>query len=575
MKTTPPCNRRAITPIRSKRAVGFAIALAVGAGLSAWLTAETPAKPGPITFEDIAIRSGIEFVLQNSATPEKHQIEPMVSGVAVFDYNNDGRPDLYFVNGAHQPSLEKSDPSFYNRLYRNNPDGTFSDVTDDAGVRGEGFATGVATGDYDNDGFVDLFIAGVNRNLLYRNRGDGRFENVTVSAGLAHKSSGRKPWSISAGWFDYDADGDLDLFVVNYCEWIPDKEPPCTVKSVRTYCHPKYYKGLANNLYRNNGDGTFTDVSAASGISGHIGKGMALSFLDYDQDGRLDVFVTNDTLPNFLFRNEDDGKFREQGLQAGVAFNDDGRALSSMGVDARDVDNDGREDLFVVAITNETFPLFRNLGNGLFADATYPSSVGRQTLPFTGWSNGIFDLNNDGHKDLLAACGSIDDNVDQFSNRSYKQPNLVLANQHNGRFLDVSTSAGKDFQRIAANRGAAFGDFDLDGKVDVVVSRIGERAALFRNTSGSGNHWLALQLRGRRSNRDAIGAMIHVTGASGHEQWNRVTTATGYGSASDKTVYFGMGRDAETQSIIINWPSGTTQTLSNVKCDRYLRVDEP
>jgi hypothetical protein len=567
-------SRQVILVASMRRVIGVAIVVTT-AGVSTWLPGEFPAPPDRIAFEDIALRSGIKFVLQNSATPEKHQIEPMVSGIAVFDYNNDGRPDLYFVNGAQQPGLKRTEPSFYNRLYRNDPDGTFSDVTSAAGVQGEGFATGVAAGDYDNDRFVDLFIAGVNQNLLYRNRGDGRFENVTAAAGLEHKYSGRKPWSISAGWFDYDADGDLDLFVVNYCEWIAEKEPPCTVKGVRTYCHPKYLQGLANQLYRNNGDGTFTDISASSGISGHIGKGMALSFLDYDRDGKLDVFVTNDTLPNFLFRNEGDGKFREQALSAGVAFNDDGRALSSMGVDARDVDNDGLEDVFVVAIANETFPLFRNLGKGLFADITYPSAVGRQTLPFTGWSNGIYDLNNDGYKDLLAACGSIDDNVHEFSNRTYKQANLLLANQQNGRFLDVSSSAGRDFQRIAANRGAAFGDFDLDGKVDVVVSRIGEPAAVFRNTSPSKNHWLALRLRGRRSNRDALGAMIHVTGASGREQCNRVTTATGYGSASDKAVFFGMGRDAEAQSIRIQWPSGAKQTLSGVKCERYLTVEEP
>ena len=543
--------------------------------LAAGLLAAAPGDPDPITFEDIAGRAGIDFVLRNSASPAKHQIETMVGGVAVLDYNNDGRPDIYFVNGASQPGLEKSEPAYYNRLYRNNGSGTFTDVTSEAGVRGEGFATGVAAADFDNDGFTDLFLAGVNRNTLYRNRGDGTFQDVTRRAGLAHDPGRPKPWSIAAGWFDYDNDGRLDLFVVHYVAWNPAKEPPCTTGKVRTYCHPKYYEGLPNQLYRNNGDGTFTDISGPSGIGAHVGKGMAVSFLDFDQDGRLDVFVTNDTVPNFLFRNEGAGRFREVGLQAGVAFNDDGRAVSAMGVDARDVDNDGREDLWVTAITSETFPFYRNLGKGLFADLTYPSGIGRQTMARTGWSNGIYDLNNDGLKDLFAACGSIDNNVEEFSHRQSRQSNAVLANLGGRSFADVSARAGADFQQAGWHRGAAFGDFDGDGRVDMVVSRIGERAELFRNTSAPGNHWLALRLRGRKSNRDAIGALVHVVGSSGREQWNRVTTATGYGSSSDRTVFFGMGQDRPAKSVEIVWPSGARQTLGEVACDRYLTVEEP
>ena len=550
--------------------IGCAALAVPGRGPSA-----APEPTDPIAFQDMARSAGVEFVLRNSATPEKHQIETMVSGVAVFDYDNDGWPDLYFVNGARQPKLEKDDPSFYNRLFRNNRDGTFLDVTSKAGVKGEGFATGVAAGDYDNDGFEDLFIAGVNRNLLYRNRGDGTFEDVTARARLAHSAELKKPWSIAAGWFDYDNDGLLDLFVVNYCVWIPDKEPPCAIDGFRVYCHPDYYAGLPNQLYHNNGNGTFTDVSKSSGIGAHVGKGMGVSFLDFDQDGRMDVFIANDTLPNFLFHNEGGGRFREMALQAGVAFTENGRAVSSMGCDARDLDNDGREDLFVAAMDSETFPLFRNLGKGLFADATFPSGLARQTLSTTGWSNGIFDFNNDGLKDLFVACSSIDDNTEKFSARKSREPNRVLANLGALRFADVSASAGADFQQAGAHRGAAFGDFDRDGRVDVVVSRIGERAELFRNVSPTGNHWLAVRLKGRRSNRDGIGALVHLVGASGREQWNRVTTSTGYGCASDRTAFFGLGKDASAKLIEVSWPSGARQKIENVTADRYLTIDEP
>jgi enediyne biosynthesis protein E4 len=550
-------------------AAGAAAALLISEGSPA------PEPPDPIVFQDVANRAGVEFVLLNGATPQKHQVETMVSGVAVFDYDNDGWPDLYFVNGARPPKLQKEDPSFYNRLYRNNRDGTFSDATLQAGVPGEGFATGVAVGDYDNDGWEDLFIAGVNRNILYRNRGGGRFEDVTRQAGLAGRPGASKPWSIAAGWFDYDNDGLLDLFVVNYCVWIPGKEPPCVVDGNRVYCHPDYYAGLPNELYHNNGNGTFTDVSLPSGIGGHVGKGMGVAFLDYDRDGRMDVAVANDTQPNFLFHNEGKGRFTETALRAGVAFDENGRPVSSMGIDARDLDNDGWEDLFIAAKDGETFPLFRNLGKGLFSDVTNSSGLARQTLSSTGWSNGIVDFNNDGLKDLFVACSSIDDNAEKFSARKSREPNRVLANLGGMRFLDVSSAAGTDFQQVGAHRGVAFGDFDRDGRVDAVVSRIGGRAELFRNVSPPANHWLALRLRGRRSNRDGIGALVRLVGSSGREQWSRVTTSTGYGCSSDRTLFFGLGKDKAARRIDVTWPGGKLQTLSDVAADRYLSVEEP
>src|SRR5260370_15673128 len=313
----------------------------------------------PIVFTERAKEAGIDFVLKNHATPEKHQIEAMPGGVAVIDYNNDGYEDLYFTNGAAIPQWAKIDPSYWNRLCRNNGDGTFTDVTLIAGVKGEGYIMGVAVGDYENDGWDDLFVAGVNRNILFHNNHDGTFSDVTLSTGLSGASHG-KPWSISAGWFDYDNDGLLDLFVVNYCKWALDKDPYCGERkpSYRTYRDPRMYEALPNTLYHNNNDGTFTDVSTASGIGEHVGKGMAVAFADYDDDGRTDALVTNDTEPNFLFHNDGNGRFTEAGLAAGVAFNNDGKALSSMGADFRDIDNDGKPDLVITSPSNETFPLF-------------------------------------------------------------------------------------------------------------------------------------------------------------------------------------------------------------------------
>ncbi|HZT38237.1 MAG TPA: CRTAC1 family protein [Bryobacteraceae bacterium] len=536
-----------------------ALALACAA---AAITAAT----SPPLFEDRSERSGILFSLNNAATPERRQIETMAGGVAAFDYDNDGYPDIFFANGAAQPSLNKTGPAYYNRLYRNRGGWTFEDVTDKAGLRGEGYAMGAAAGDFDNDGHTDLYVVGVKRSILYRNRGDGVFEDVTERAGVGNV--GR--WAVDAAWLDYDNDGRLDLFVVNYVKWDPAQEPFCgdARAGFRTYCHPRYYQGLPNALYHNNGDGTFTDVSQRAGIAQHIGKGMGLAIADFDGDGRIDIFVANDAVPNFLFHNEGGGVFREVGFQAGVAMNDDGRALSSMGVDFRDIDNDGRPDLFITALANETFPLYRNLGKGLFADVTYPSKVGAATMPRSGWGCGIFDFDNDGRKDLFSANGDVQNNTELYSGRTSRQPNLLLLNQPDGSFAPVEIGAP------ALHRGAAFADFDRDGRIDIVISRIGERPVVLRNVMGAGNHWIALQLAGSRSNRDAIGARVHLVSASG-EQWNQATRAVGYASSSVPTVHFGLGNDAEAQRIEIDWPSGVKQRLEHVRADRYLAVREP
>ena len=530
----------------------------------------------PVYFQNISSTSGVDFVLRNCATPHKYQIEPMVGGVAVFDFNNDGLLDIYFVNGAKIPELAKTAPEYWNRLYRNNGDGTFTDVTDAAGVKGEGFSMGVAAADYDNDGWQDLYVAGVNRNILYHNNGDGTFTDVTERAGApGAKFQHGKMWSICAGWFDYDNDGWLDLFVVNYCVWGFDKDPFCGSRftGVRVYCYPGEFDPLPNTLYHNNGDGTFTDVSASAGIREHLGKGMGVAFADYDADGYQDVFVANDTTRNFLFHNNGDGTFTELGLRVGVAYNGDGAALSYMGADFRDVDNDGLPDLFITAISNEMFSYFHNEGGGIFDDFTHRSLLGRLSIFSSGWSNGIFDLNNDGWKDLFSSNSHVNDRVEMELNVPFKQRNAVYANL-GSEFANVSATAGDDFQVAAAHRGAAFGDLDNDGRIDVVVSRFDAPAEIFRNVSANAHHWLALKAVGVRSNRDGIGARIKLESESG-TQYNQVTTSVGYASSSDRRVHFGLGKDTVVKKLEILWPSGVRQELTHIPVDQILTVTEP
>ena len=537
------------------------------------LVATAPPTRGPIAFEDTATGAGVAFTLLNSAEGRKHIIEPMLGGVAILDVDNDGRADIYLVNGARIPSLEKDSPQYWNRLYRQTSDNRFVDVTSEAGVTGVGYGMGVAVADYDNDGFSDMFLPGVNRSVLYRNRRDGTFEDVTRKAGLEGELQRR--WAVAGLWLDYDADSHLDLFVVNYLVWRPgaDRICPNPAADYRIYCDPKYYEGLPNILFRNNGDGTFSDVSGRTGIAAHVGKGMSAALSDYDGDGRVDVFVANDTLPNFLFRNSGDGRFREVGLQAGVSVNDSGRPVSSMGIDARDYDNDGRDDLIVTALATQTFPLWRNLGRGVFEDATHRTRVAAATMARSGWSVGFYDLDNDGFKDLLAVNGDVQDNTEVYSSRASRQGNAVLRNDRHGAFTDVSGAAGPAFVRAALHRGAAFGDIDNDGRVDIIVSRLNDSAAVFRNVSPAG-HWLRMRLVGRRSNRDAIGARVMLETAAGR-QWNHVTTAAGYVSASEQTVHFGLGSETAARVVEIQWPSGTRQTLRDVKADQVVTITEP
>jgi hypothetical protein len=531
----------------------------------------------PIRFVDIAARAGVHFTTENSPTPEKHQPETMPAGVALFDYDGDGLLDIYLVNGAEMPSLVKTGPKYSNRLFHNNGDGTFTDVTEHAGVAGAGYGMGVAVGDYDNDGWPDLFLANVNGNQLFHNNGNGTFTDVTVKAGLSGPThNGRKMWSIAAGWFDYNRDGLLDLFVANYCEWDPRYEPACMGLNGRGYCHPSSFAPLPNTLYRNNGDGTFTDVSAETGISAALGKGMGVVFADYDGDGWPDVFVANDNSPNLLFHNLGGKRFEEVALQAGVAYTDEGNVVASMGADFRDVNNDGLPDIWHTAIENETFPLYINQGNGLFTSAGQTSRLAGLTKPMSGWSNGIVDLDNDGWKDLVVARGDVMDNIEQISKHfTYAEPNSVFRNLGNGQFADVSATAGADFTRPAPNRGLAYGDLDNDGRMDLVVTSLGGPVRVFRNVTETHNHWILLKLVGTKSNRMGLGAQIRVTTDDGRKLYNEATTSTGYAASSDPRVHFGLGASRVIREIEIRWPSGTRQLLHDVTPDRVLVVTEP
>lgn len=528
-----------------------------------------------IRFENRQKASHVDFVLNNATTPDKPLIDSTLGGVALFDFDNDGFLDIFFTNGAQIPSLEKDNPTFHNRLYRNNRDGTFTDVTDGAGLQGEGYCMGVAAADFDNDGWTDLYVTGVNRNILYHNNGDGTFTDMTEHAAVSGvDGNGRKLWSVGAAWFDYNNDGLLDLLVTNYLDWSFGTSKVCGDDGKRLSCSPSLYSGLPNLLFRNNGDGTFTDVSGLTGIAEHIGKGMSVAVADFDDDGFLDVFVANDQARNFLLKNVEGQKFTEIGVEAGVAYSEDGLPLSSMGVDFRDLNEDGRPDLIVTALGGETFPLYLNSGHGLFESSSYPSGLGFQTLRMSGWGVGAYDFDNDGHKDLFTANSHVSENADFYGRDRYRQTNALFRNLGNGRFENVTPQAGSALRMAAAHRGCAFGDLNNDGRIDVVVSAIGEPAKVLYNVCGSENHWILIQLRGTKSNRDGIGSKIKITSESGEIQYNHATTAVGYASASDKRIHFGLGAVRRIREIEIRWPSGHIQLLKDIAADQILMVKE-
>jgi enediyne biosynthesis protein E4 len=535
------------------------------------LSAAGQSADSAIVFENTIKASKIDFLLKNSVSPQRYSIETMTGGVAVFDYNNDGLLDIFFTNGAEIPSLEKSNPSFHNKLFRNNGDGTFTDVTEKSGLAGVGYSMGVAAGDYDNDGFVDLYVTGFNCNQLFHNNGDGTFTDRTEKAGVSGVLKRSKPWSVAAGWIDYDNDGLLDLFVVNYLDYSLSTAHSCKTGNIVDYCSPDEYRGTPNILYRNNGDGTFTDVSQQSHISQYLGKGMGVAFADYDGDGFTDIFVSNDSIPNFLLHNNGDGTFTDVALLAGVAYNENGKAVAGMGTDFRDIDNDGMPDIFLTAMYGDSFPLYRNPGKGQFEDVTETTGIAAMTIRFTAWGAGIFDFDNDGNKDIFAAGSAILDNSMEVNHKPYPLPNFLYRNLGNMRFKDVSGEAGASFSVPAAHRGAAFGDLNNDGKIDIVVTVLNGEPQLLMNRSQNHNHWIILKLIGVADNRDGLGTRVKITTANG-VQYNEATTAVGYNSSSDKRVYFGLQNATVVDQIELVWPTGVKQVLNHVTADQILTI---
>jgi len=527
-------------------------------------------------FEDITAQSGITFRHNSSRTSRKYLIESVSGGVAMIDYDGDGRLDLYFVNGAKlqdpmkagaQP--DKSAPQFWNRLYRNLGGGRFSDVTEKAGVAGRGFGMGAAAGDFDNDGHTDLYVTNFGANILYRNRGDGTFEDVTNKAGVAAGG-----WSSSAAWVDFDHDGKLDLAIARYVQW--DFEPDLWCGSQReghrAYCHPDKFAAVTHILYRNRGNGTFDDVSAKSGWNDVPGKGLGVAIGDYDGDGRIDIAIANDSFPQQLFRNRGDGRFEETGLAAGIAYDDDGRLFAGMGIDMADYDNDGLPDLFINALAMQGYALYHNR-KGAFDYVSRTSGVAAISRLRSGWGTRFADFDNDGWKDLFVAQGHVMDNiaVTQPSLR-YMEPPLLMRNAR-GKFVDVSATGGAVFTKAIAARGAAFGDLDNDGWMDVVINCSDGSPVILRNRGVKGNHWIQLQLAGTKSNRDGIGAHVRITTPEG-EQHATISTAGSYASSNDGRAHFGTGAAERVSRIEITWPSGLVQRLENVSTDRLLRIEE-
>ena len=535
-----------------------------------------PGKAVAAKFADVTSALGLNFRGQASHTSKKYLIETMGSGVALFDYDNDGRLDIFVVNGAPlgDPTPkgtlpQKTTPLYWNRLYHQKNDGTFEDVTEKAGLQGVGYGMGVAVGDYDNDGYEDLYVTAYGGNKLYHNNADGTFTDATERAGVA--GSG---WSTSAAWVDLDNDGLLDLVVLRYVQWDFD-ETWCGAhqEGYRSYCHPDIYKPIAPLVYHNDGNGHFTEVAEKMGLA-KPGKGLGIAIADYDRDSRTDLFIANDSMPEFLYRNKGGGEFEETALLSGVAVDADGHTFAGMGVDFSDYNNNGLPSLIVTDLADQVYALYRNNGDGTFSCDSFSAGISRITMTHSGWGVRFLDVDNDGWKDLLIAQGHDLDTIElTFPNLHYREP-MLLARNIRGKFVDVSQEAGNVFKQAWVARGMAVGDLDNDGRLDAVVTTNDGPLYVLHNETVSPNHWLILKLVGHRSNRDAIGAEVKIATAVG-SQMQTVTTASSYLSSSDKRVHFGLGAATSVGTIEIRWPSGIRQTLKNVATDRILQVDEP
>jgi hypothetical protein len=553
-------------------ALSAAAAVTTYPQVSSSQSGKTQDAPITVRYTDVRKEAGITFLQDSTQTEEKYYLETMGTGVAWLDYNQDGLMDLFFVQSGETDAYKPAH-SLRSALYRNNGDGTFTDVTEKAGLAGVGhYGQGVAVGDFDNDGYPDLYVTGYGRAILYHNNGDGTFTDVTAKGGVADEGN----WSTSAGWFDYDKDGWLDLLVTNYIEWTPKTNLWCGERrpGYRSYCNPGNYKGQKTKLYHNNHDGTFTDVSEASGVGKPESKGMGVVLADFNNDGWPDIAIANDTWPNFLFLNKHDGTFQDVSLVSGLAASEDGRYEAGMGIDAADVDGDGWLDVYVTHLDFELNRLYHNNHDGTFDDYTYRSGIGNKAILLSGVSMKFLDYDNDGWEDILQLNGAMLDNVSLYhSEVSYKEPLLMYRNLGKGQFEKVSDSLGPDFSRPIAGRGIATADFDNDGDIDIAINNRGDYPELLRNDGGNANHWLEVLLIGTRSNRDGIGASLKLS-SEGVVHVEQSKGGMSYMSASDPRILFGLGKRTKIESLEITWPSGQVDKLANVPIDRIIAVKE-
>ena len=533
-------------------------------------------------FTDVTTASGVHFIGVASHTSHKYLLETMGSGVAVFDYDNDGLLDLFFVNGAPvgDPTAQdtipvKRSPKDWNRLYHQHKDGTFEDVTEKSGLKGVGYGMGVAVGDFDNDGYEDLYVTGYGGNHLYHNNGNGTFTDVTEHSRTGGGTVPENSWSTSAAWVDLDNDGLLDLVVLRYVRWnFTDIWCGEHREGYRSYCHPDIFPAIAPLVYHNNGDGTFTEVANKAGL-GTPGKGLGIAIADFDRDGKIDLAIANDSMPQFLYHSNGDGTFEERGLMAEIAVDGDGRTYAGMGIDFQDFDNDGLPDLIITNLANQKYALYRNNGDGSFTYDTYISTLAGMTLLHSGWGIHFLDYDNDGFKDLMIAQGHDLDTVElNYPQLHYKEPVLLARNMGNGTFADVSAQSGDVFKQQWVGRGMAVGDLDNDGRLDAVITANGGPAYILRNETTTQNHWLSLLLVGHKSNRDAIGAEVKIVTSRGAQYWT-VSTAGSYLSSNDKRAHFGLGADSAARTIEIRWPSGIRQVFTDITGDRIIKIDEP